>query len=69
MRKTVFATLVLCATSTLLPPALAAQPAPGDNWGYNNSYQVMPNPRLQPAWPQAGGIAGVFFVQHVEWRR
>jgi hypothetical protein len=43
MRKTVFATLVLCATSTLLPPALAAQPAPGDNWGYNNSYQQNPD--------------------------
>jgi hypothetical protein len=31
--------MVLCATSVLLPSALAAQPAPGDNRGYNNSYQ------------------------------
>jgi hypothetical protein len=41
MRKNALATMFLCTTSALLMPALAAQPAPGDNLGYNISYQFM----------------------------
>ena len=58
MRKNTFAAMVLYAMSDLLPPYLAAQTVPGDNWSDNNSYQSQPTPaKIVTGWPSSCRVA------------